>query len=675
VRSLPRLPRWLAAALASAGLVALYLASLRTGFLNDDYLFLEEAQQRALPESLTRLGALGNYYRPLARQIYYAALEPLGGGPLLFHLINFAVFLAALALLADLLRTFLPRAGVMAGLLFAALVPLQRVNLTWVSCSQDLLALAFTLGAFALYRRQRNAEAAAVWLLAALSKESALPAPLAFAAWTLGSEAAPSLAARARRVLARGWPFVAALGVWLAIVIAVRARNPGAAPLEFAPAHFFAGYVHLAQALLGLDHPAGLPASFARHPPAPIPLLCFAALAMWLARAPAAAQRPPDTGPPGLHPVRFALVWLAAFGLATGPVAGSWSAYYYTLCVPGAALLVGWLLRRVDATGWLLLAATLTWWHAAGSGVRAFAIADRPWGWTSHLTSFYFQRAAALTDTLARQLRLLEPSPPPRTRFFFATLPPWAGFQMGNGALIRWLYGDATLESWFYSQFSESTAADHPCRFLYWDGRALQRLHAGARDPFFQVGSDLLLFDRLDGAAHAFRRGLAAGEFAPDHLYWLGWAELWRGRRDAAERAWAQFGAVDDTARWFDAMRRARMALYDARDTLATRRWLAQGVRAGIGRPEAHAVLGDLLIGARPKYGMLELKVARTLKPDDWVARRELAMALVAQRLDDVARRELEALAPIHPDWRGDTLLARARAELARRRQPATVTF
>jgi hypothetical protein len=77
VRALPRSVWWLVALLAAIGLGLLYADALTTGFLNDDYLFLEEARTHSLGSSLTRLGALGNYYRPLSRQIYFAALTPL----------------------------------------------------------------------------------------------------------------------------------------------------------------------------------------------------------------------------------------------------------------------------------------------------------------------------------------------------------------------------------------------------------------------------------------------------------------------------------------------------------------------------------------------------------------------------------------------------------------------
>jgi hypothetical protein len=356
----------------------------------------------------------------------------------------------------------------------------------------------------------------------------------------------------------------------------------------------------------------------------------------------------------------FGSAWFAAFALMTGPVASTWSAYFYLHAAVGGAVLAALACRRLSRLAGVALVVALLWWHAGGSAVRAFAVRPDPWGWTSHLTAFYFERAAALTADLSRDLRAAEPAPAPGTRFFFAILPPWAGFQMGNGALVRSLFRDPSLESHFYTQFSESTAAAHPCRFLYWDGDALRPLYPGARDRWFQVGSDLLLLDRPAGAAHAFRRGLAAGEAANDHLYWLGWAELWRGRRGAAEAAWSALGARDDSTAWRVSLRAARTALVDERDTLRARRLLAQAIMHGMGRPEAHAVLGPLLMPIQPKYGLLELKVAAWLNPLDWMARRDLALGLLEARLHEAARRELDHYARLRPGWRDEPEVARA---------------
>jgi hypothetical protein len=580
---MPRPAWWLALFLAA--LTSLYADALRTGFLNDDYLFLEEARRHPLVESLTSLGPLGNYFRPLARQIYFETLTSLvGERPWAFHAVNYGLFLGSLALLADLLRALLPTQGVLCGVLYFAILPLQRVNLTWISCSQDLLALGFSLGSVALFRRGREGVAAFAYLLALFSKESALPLPLALAAWGRWVDPAESRPPLWRRLQ----PFALALLLWSILYFWMRALHPGAAPwLSFAPGNFAAAYAHGVQSLLGLDHPPGFLERLTRYGPQPLALVLLVPLALLFRRA-------PDPLPaPNAKTVWIGLAWLLAFMVVVGPVAATWSSYYFTLAAVGGAVLVGAALTRIGPAGWLVLASGLLWWHAGSTSARAFAIADRPWVWTSHLTPFYFQRAAALSDTLGRELLRLEPRPKPGTRFFFATLPPYAGFQMGNGAQVRALYRDPSIESYFYSRFSDSTAGQHPCRFLYWDGRELKRLYDERSTVFFQVGADLLLFDRLAGARHAFLRGLAAGEQPrADHLYWLGWTELWLMRRGAAEAAWTAFGAKDDSIAWHWAMRAARQALNDWGDTLSARRALFAALRSGIGRPEAHAVAG-----------------------------------------------------------------------------------
>lgn len=657
---------WFGVLAGAVALLALYAGPLTTGFLNDDYFFLESARG-SLIDSLTGLGVLGNYYRPLSRQIYFNVLAPLAGGnPLVFHAVNFAVFLAALALLADLLRVFLPRPGVMAGVAFFALLPFQRVNLTWVSCSQDLLALMFVLASLALYRRGRTVAAAIAVLAAMASKEAAWPAPLMLIAWDAIVERRTSAS-----IVRRAAPALALGVAWIAFASWMRATHavPGDF-LRFAPTQFAAGYVHMVQAMLGLDHPAGFLQGLATTGPDAVALALLAALAWWVVRP------EPETPSPLPRVLGFAAAWLLLFGLITGPAAHTWSSYYYTVAAVGGALLVGFAARRIGRLGWLALVALLAWWHAGSNAVQAFAVDDRPWGWTSHLTSYYFDRAARVTRTFAEDMRQLEPSPPDSTRFFFALLPPWAGFQMGNGAQVRAVYDDPTLQSYFYSQFSPATSGNHPNRFLYWNGTDLVHLYGDNPSPFFRVGCDLLLLDAPAGAVHAFERGLAAGENAGDIHYWLGWAELWTGNRAAAERAWAAFGAEDDSVRWLTHVHAARKAMFERSDSLEARRHLLSAVRYGIGRPEGHAALGQLLMSRGSRFGALELKVAAELDPYDWRSRRTLLSGLVDARLDVQAEEVFEELEQIYPEWRHDSLVVAAVNRLRSRGiDDATATF
>ena len=649
---------WPSLLLALIGLTLLYAGPLGTRFLNDDYLFLEQARTRPLLAALTEPGALGNYYRPLSRQVYFAVLTPLAAGhPVFFHAVNYALFLGSLALLADLLLAVLTPVGAAAGVLYFALLPFQRVVLTWVSCSQDLLALVGVLATLALYRRGRRGWALLTLAAALASKEAALPAVVALVAWDAIVERHP-FAAAARRA----WPFALLTLCWTGVALAMRA-HPAAATLRPDASSFAAAFAHMAQSLVGLEHPAGMLASMTRNAPSFLPLVALLPLAFALETRAALTVDPGTRAAPLLG---FAGVWLAAFAAMTGPVAYSWSAYYYTLAAVGAAIAVGTLMRGARALGLIGLVLAMLWIHAGSTGTRAFAVAARPWVWTSHLTSFYFDRVAALTDSMSAQLVRAEPSPPADTRFFFATLPTFAGFQMGNGPLARAVYRRPGIESHFFSQFSDTTAADHPCRFFYWDGEALQPLYGPATDTFFQVGSDLLLLDRVGGALHAFRRGAAAGETQTDLLYWIGWAELWAGRRDAAEAAWTRLGFQDDSLRWIAHLRAAHNALVDG-DSLGSRRELISAIRYGVGRPEAHAVLGELMARRFLKYGLLELKVAARLDPRDWVVRRDLALGLAAVQNDDDARRELASLLRLRPELAADSAVAGLARELDRR--------
>jgi hypothetical protein len=214
---------------------------------------------------------------------------------------------------------------------------------------------------------------------------------------------------------------------------------------------------------------------------------------------------------------------------------------------------------------------------------------------------------------------------------------------------------------------SSPTAADRKTYFLFWDGREFQQPYAKVNDPLFQVGSDLLLLDKPAGARWAFRRGLDTGGERLDHWYWLGWAALWEGDRALAERAWREWGARDDSTMRIVWLRKAKGSLLDG-DTLKARRELLEAVRAGIGHPEAHAMLGVLLTPSHTKYGLLETLVASRLKPDDWLARLDLAEGLAAVRLDDAASRELSALKTLRPDWRREGVAIRLDSLLTARR-------
>src|ERR1043166_6581029 len=117
-RKLSRLPRdmkrsdvdaWAAPGLVLLGVVALYAGTLLAGFINDDYLFLEQTRRYGLWGSLTRGGGLGSFSRPRSREAWFGFLAPMSGGePLVFHLAQLALFVVALVLLVDMISVFGP---------------------------------------------------------------------------------------------------------------------------------------------------------------------------------------------------------------------------------------------------------------------------------------------------------------------------------------------------------------------------------------------------------------------------------------------------------------------------------------------------------------------------------------------------------------------------------------
>ncbi len=665
---------WHAPALFLAGLAALYSGALRTDFINDDYLFLEAVRRHGWLESILHPAGLGNYFRPLSREVWFGVVGLLTGGePLLFQVAQFAVFAGVLVLLADLLGVFAPArervvaAAALAGLLLFALLPLQFVNLAWVSCSQDLLALLGVLGSLALYRGGRTAFAVLAYAAATLCKESALPLPGVLLLWSVLIDRVP-----ARRALVRVLPFALALAPWAAGEAWLRQTSASTTPLVFQPGALAAAFAHLLQTLAGIEHAAGWLKSWADARPSVLAFALLAAVALFLPDRAEDVAADGETPPPGAGATMlFALGWLVLFTLPVWPVAYFWSSYYFTTAAVGAAVLMTLAARRIARWTWIALAGVLLWAHAAGVGSPAFAVVDDPWIGTGHFTPFYLERAAGLSRDMRVSLGKVIPKLATGSRLFFATLPPWAGFQMGNGPSVRHLYKDDSLESHFYSAFSDSTAARQPCRFLFWNGVEFEALYGKTNDPFFQVGSDLLLLDRPAGAIWAFRRGLESGGERLDHWYWLGWAALWSGQRELAERSWREWGAHDDSTARIVWLRKARGSLIDG-DTLKARRELVEAVRAGMGYPEAHAMLGLLLQRVNSKYALLETKVAADLKPEDWLARRDLVNGLVDARLDEPAARELERLKMILPDWRRDTVAVSLDQRLAMRRAPAS---
>jgi hypothetical protein len=165
--------RYLPLAAPSILVAVLSLPVLSFPFLTDDFNFLHRARgfnlSQLLPDARVAL------YRPLSREAYFGFLVALGGNhPLWGHLLNLILAIACVVLVTSIARHLGgTHVGLVAGLLFASLGPLPFL-VGWISGSQDLLAMLFTLVAIRLQLARRTAAAIGLMGAALLSKETAL---------------------------------------------------------------------------------------------------------------------------------------------------------------------------------------------------------------------------------------------------------------------------------------------------------------------------------------------------------------------------------------------------------------------------------------------------------------------------------------------------------------------
>jgi len=149
--------------------------------------------------------------RPLAYFTLWANYQAGGAAPFGYHLVNWLLHLASVALCAYALRPLLPGPGALiAGGLFA-LHPLQTESVAYVFARSTLLCGFFCLAALAFWTRGRHWPAVAMHALALLAKEEAVALPIVFALLHF------SISRNARE-----WR---AIGVMLLLALAVGARG------------------------------------------------------------------------------------------------------------------------------------------------------------------------------------------------------------------------------------------------------------------------------------------------------------------------------------------------------------------------------------------------------------------------------------------------------------------
>ena len=196
-----------------AGIVA-YANGLSGTFQFDDHNVIVNSERVHSLSAWWRATSHGGL-RPLLNLTYTLNWLASGGAPLAFHLFNLLAHLIATACVFALARAFMrryPQAGdadaiaAWTALLFAV-HPLHSEAITYISGRSTLLMTTFYLGALVYYARAEEGQlrhrlaALGLFVLAMLTKESALLFPFALLVWDWTTGTPWRLAPR------RQWPF------------------------------------------------------------------------------------------------------------------------------------------------------------------------------------------------------------------------------------------------------------------------------------------------------------------------------------------------------------------------------------------------------------------------------------------------------------------------------------
>jgi tetratricopeptide (TPR) repeat protein len=182
---------------------------------------------------------------------------------------------------------------------------------------------------------------------------------------------------------------------------------------------------------------------------------------------------------------------------------------------------------------------------------------------------------------------------PPRSTFFFVGVPAFAAVQVGDGPLVRGVYRDTTLRSYFSSRFRREVLGRGPVFLFKWDDAA-RRLEdvTDQGDLWFNLGVGYLLNDHPEVAVEAF--ALERERNPRDGLLRYALAVALAARGDSAGAAPLFTGLGFALARDGGDLARGAERALAARDT-ATALQLAQVARTrALYDPRPHVVLSRI---------------------------------------------------------------------------------
>ena len=235
---------WWAMLLVAALAVAAYVPALRAGWIWDDDSYVTENPVVQRADGVLEAWVPGStpQYYPLVFVSFWTQHAVHGLEPFGYHLVNVLLHVASSVLLWRLLAALRVPGALLAAGLFA-LHPVQVESVAWVTERKNVLSMAFALGSLRCWVRflddPRSARERAGWwgasfllfVLAMLSKTTAVAVPVAMAAIAWWRGAAPMRARTTAALLAPFFAVGAAMGLLTAWV---EATHVGASGAEFA---------------------------------------------------------------------------------------------------------------------------------------------------------------------------------------------------------------------------------------------------------------------------------------------------------------------------------------------------------------------------------------------------------------------------------------------------------
>lgn len=536
---------WLALLLTVFAALA-YGPALNLPFIGDDYVFLDKTRDATFWNLWVFWNPDLGWYRPWSRELHFWVIQKTAGlHEFPFRVVSILLWIAALCLYAAIVRRLASGRVVTIAALGVASLALWGTPLLWISGSQDLWMLCFTMASMLLFAGGRAGWAILAFGLALLSKETAAVLPALLVAYLVLLERQRPLDA-----LRRTGPFWVLLLAWLIFHPTLHARLLSgvttAAELEHRPPPLGI----LAKTILStlnldvIPRPQELGWGLVLRVLTSAVVLGAGVALVTRARA----VTDPHVGGGGRSAalLRFAGAWTAIGWLPQFLPSIGWHAYYGCLGTLGAWLAVAqWLQnrRRVAVVAVMGLAIL--------RGAQANTLST-DWGNES-----YWQRAGSILSAIRDELYRQHPTLPRHSRVYFAHIPNNIGLIAGESPAMRVWYRDSTLQAGFYSYYRPrppSAPGGEDFFFRFDSAAGMVEVIAGREDVRFGLRSNPRWESDHEGLAELFLNGgdipRAASEFEK--------LSVLPHRPDAALYAGVCWEAAGDTARADSLMARGR---------------------------------------------------------------------------------------------------------------------